>query len=127
VRPPQGRLLGRRLLGKSRWRLIFSPDSPGLRQAVSAKRGCRNANRLKGCSGAERAWAGCWGELSRPNRTYLAPRQYLPHGKETEAPKWNVYKIASKAVRLGEVEAPDEAAAMERAAAEFKAPANRLM
>jgi hypothetical protein len=40
---------------------------------------------------------------------------------------WNVYKIASKAVWLGEVEAPDEAAAMEKAAAEFKVPANRLM
>ena len=28
---------------------------------------------------------------------------------------WNVYKIASKAVWPGEVEAPDEAAAMEKA------------
>jgi hypothetical protein len=40
---------------------------------------------------------------------------------------WNVYKIASKGVWLGVIEAPDEAAAMERAAAEFKVPANRLM
>jgi hypothetical protein len=40
---------------------------------------------------------------------------------------WNVYKIASKAVWLGDVDAPDEAAAMEQAAAEFKVPANRLM
>jgi hypothetical protein len=50
--------------------------------------------------------------------------------KKPEPPKlirWNVYKIASKAVWLGEVEAPDEAAAMQRAAAEFKVPANRLM
>ena len=42
--------------------------------------------------------------------------------KEPEPPKpisWNVYKIASKAVWLGEVEAPDEAAV------EFKMPANR--
>jgi hypothetical protein len=47
-----------------------------------------------------------------------------------ETPKptsWNVYKIASKAIWLGEVEAPDEAAAMEKAAAEFKVPTNRLM
>jgi hypothetical protein len=29
--------------------------------------------------------------------------------------------------RLGAVEAPDEAAAIEKGAAEFKAPANRLM
>jgi hypothetical protein len=40
---------------------------------------------------------------------------------------WNVYKIASKAVWLGTIEAPDEAGATEKAAAEFKVPANRLM
>jgi hypothetical protein len=50
--------------------------------------------------------------------------------KKTEPTKpitWNVYKIAIKAVWHGEVEAPDEAAAMEKAAAEFKVPATRLM
>jgi hypothetical protein len=39
------------------------------------------------------------------------------------APKriiWNVYKIASKAVWLGTVEAADEAAAIDKDAAEFK-------
>jgi hypothetical protein len=40
---------------------------------------------------------------------------------------WNVYKIASKAVRPGTIEAPDEASAMEKAAAEFKVPATRLL
>jgi hypothetical protein len=40
---------------------------------------------------------------------------------------WTIYKIASKAVWLGTVEAPDEAAAIEKGAAEFKVPANRLM
>jgi hypothetical protein len=40
---------------------------------------------------------------------------------------WTVYKLAAKAVRLGTVEAPDEAAAIEKGAAEFKVPANRLM
>jgi hypothetical protein len=40
---------------------------------------------------------------------------------------WKVYKIAAKAVRLGAVEAPDEATAIEKAAAEFKVPATRLM
>jgi hypothetical protein len=39
----------------------------------------------------------------------------------------NVYKIASKAVWLGAVEAPDEIAATEKAAVEFKVSANRLM
>jgi hypothetical protein len=50
--------------------------------------------------------------------------------KPTEPPKpirWTIYKIASKAVRLGEVEAPDESAAMEKGAAEFKVAAKRLM
>jgi hypothetical protein len=50
--------------------------------------------------------------------------------KPTEPPKpivWNVYKFASKAVWLGVVEAPDEAAAMEKAAEEFKVAVNRLM
>jgi hypothetical protein len=40
---------------------------------------------------------------------------------------WKVYKFASKALRLGTVEAADEAAAIEKGAAEFKVPANRLM
>jgi hypothetical protein len=44
--------------------------------------------------------------------------------KKPELPKpisWNVYKIASKAVWLGEVEAPGEGD--RKAAAEFKVPA----
>jgi hypothetical protein len=50
--------------------------------------------------------------------------------KKPEPPKpiiWKVYKIANKLVWLGAVEAPDEADAMEKAPAEFKVPANRLM
>jgi hypothetical protein len=50
--------------------------------------------------------------------------------KRPEAPKlinWKVYKIPSKLVWLGDVEAPDETTAMEKAAAEFKVPPNRLM
>jgi hypothetical protein len=48
--------------------------------------------------------------------------------KKPEPPKpiiWSIYKIASKGVWLGEVEASDEAAAIEKAAAEFKVPGNR--
>jgi hypothetical protein len=47
-----------------------------------------------------------------------------------EPPKpttWTIYKIAAKAVRLGTVEAADEGTAIEKAAAEFKVPATRLM
>jgi hypothetical protein len=50
--------------------------------------------------------------------------------KKPEPPKpttWSIYKLAAKAVRLGAVEAPDEATAIEKAAAEFKVPAKRLM
>jgi hypothetical protein len=45
--------------------------------------------------------------------------------KKPEPPKpttWTVYKIAAKRMGLGTVEAP----AIEKAAAEFKVPANRL-
>ena len=41
--------------------------------------------------------------------------------------KWSIYRIAAKAVRLGTIEAPDVATAIEKGAAEFKVPANRLM
>ena len=50
--------------------------------------------------------------------------------KKPEPPKpttWTVYKLAAKAVRLGRVEALDEAAAIEKGAAEFKVPGTRLM
>jgi hypothetical protein len=41
--------------------------------------------------------------------------------------RWSICKMAAKAVRRGTVEAPDEAAAIEKGAAEFEVPANRLM
>jgi hypothetical protein len=50
--------------------------------------------------------------------------------KNPEPPKpivWSIHKIGSKAVWLGNIEAPDEAGAIEKGAAEFKVPANRLM
>jgi hypothetical protein len=40
---------------------------------------------------------------------------------------WDVFKIAKKAVWLGIVEAPDKAAAIEKAAEQFKVPATKLM
>jgi hypothetical protein len=40
---------------------------------------------------------------------------------------WNVFKITAKAIFLGVIEAPDEATAIERGAAEFKVAANGLM
>jgi hypothetical protein len=53
-------------------------------------------------------------------------------GGGTHAAAWpgaagRLYKIASKAVWLGEVEAPEEASAIERSAVEFRVPANRMM
>jgi hypothetical protein len=47
-----------------------------------------------------------------------------------EPPKpttWNIYKIASKAMWLGTVKAPDEATAIEKAAADFKGQLTKLM
>jgi hypothetical protein len=49
--------------------------------------------------------------------------------KKPEPPKpttWNIYKFASKAVWLGTVEAPDEATAMEKAAAEFQGACQQI-
>jgi hypothetical protein len=40
---------------------------------------------------------------------------------------WTIYKIAARQERLGIIEAVDEAAAIEKGAAEFKVPANRLL
>jgi hypothetical protein len=50
--------------------------------------------------------------------------------RKPEPPKpitWNIYKIAGKAVWLSEVEAPDEASAMEKTATEIKVAANGPM
>jgi hypothetical protein len=50
--------------------------------------------------------------------------------KKPEPPKligWSIYKIAAKQTWVGEVDAPDEAAAIEKAAAQFKVPATKLM
>jgi hypothetical protein len=49
--------------------------------------------------------------------------------KKPEPPQptaWVIYKIAANAIWLGTVEAADEAAAIEKAAAEYKTPANKL-
>ncbi len=49
--------------------------------------------------------------------------------RKPEPPKptsWDIYKVATKAVRLGTVEAPDKSSAIEKAAQEFKAEAWRL-
>jgi membrane-bound lytic murein transglycosylase B len=51
-------------------------------------------------------------------------------GKKPEPTKpttWTIYKVAAKAVRLGTVEATDEATAIDQAAPAFKVPANGLM
>jgi hypothetical protein len=40
--------------------------------------------------------------------------------------RWDVYKVAAKPIWLVTVEAPDKAAAIEKAATEFKAEAWRL-
>jgi hypothetical protein len=58
-------------------------------------------------------------------------RPILPGmAKKPEPPQpttWSIYKIAAKQVWLGTVEAVDEAEAIEKAAAEFKVIANKLI
>jgi hypothetical protein len=41
--------------------------------------------------------------------------------------KWSIYKLAAKQTWVGEVEAPDERKAIEKAATEFKVLASKLM
>jgi hypothetical protein len=58
------------------------------------------------------------------------PGRYCGMAKKPEPPKptsWTIYKIAARRERLGIVEAPDKATAIEKGAVEFKVPANRLM
>jgi hypothetical protein len=65
--------------------------------------------------------------FNRIERTHLAA-DTCSMAKKPEPPKpipWGIYKIAAKAVWLGNVEAPDEATAIQKGAAELKA--NRLM
>lgn len=50
--------------------------------------------------------------------------------KKPEQPKltrWTIYKVAAKQTWVGEVEAVDERGAVEKAAAEFKVPAFKLI
>ncbi len=50
--------------------------------------------------------------------------------KKPDPPKpttWTIYKLAARQERLGIVEAPDEAAAMEKGAAEFGVKTKRLV
>jgi hypothetical protein len=64
---------------------------------------------------ASNASAGAEPARARPTqsaeRNVPTPRQYLPHGKDPEALqpiRWNVYKIASKAVRAWNHREPDK-------------------
>jgi hypothetical protein len=54
----------------------------------------------------------------------------MPMAKRPQPPKpttWVIYKIAAKQIRLGMLEAVDESEAIQKAVAEFKQPATRLM
>ena len=46
--------------------------------------------------------------------------------EQTKPTRWEIFKIASKSVWIGSVEAPDEASAILKAAEEFKIDARRL-
>jgi hypothetical protein len=68
------------------------------------------------------------GSVSWIEPTYLpADTTGMAKKPQPEPIVWSIFQVAAKAVRLGTVEAPDEAAAREKAAAVFKVPANRLM
>jgi hypothetical protein len=64
-----------------------------------------------------------WRSVRLPPDTCRMDKKPEPPSQLTA---WSVYKIAKKAAWLGIVEAPDEQTAIEKAATEFKVPANRL-
>jgi hypothetical protein len=65
--------------------------------------------------------------LARPVDTAGMPKRPSPDKSQpTPLSSWDIYKVAKKAVWLGTVEAPDNSAAIEKAAKEFKAEAWRL-
>ena len=50
--------------------------------------------------------------------------------KKIEPPQptsWTIHKIAARQIWMGEIEAPDETAAIEKAAEQFKVSATKLM
>ena len=47
--------------------------------------------------------------------------------ESTQTIRWDIFKAGAKLRPLGTVEAPDEVAAIEKAAAEFKVPASKLI
>jgi hypothetical protein len=57
----------------------------------------------------------------------LTLRSILGHGEEAGTAEADPLERLQDRRQLREVEAPDQAGAMEKAAAEFKVPANRLM
>jgi hypothetical protein len=47
--------------------------------------------------------------------------------QSTPLPLWSIHRAVHKAIWIGEVEAPDECTAIEKAAEQFKVPATKLM
>jgi hypothetical protein len=56
-------------------------------------------------------------------RSEISPHEPQP----TPLPSWSIYRAAHKAIWIGEVEAIDERAAIEKGAEQFKVPATKLM
>jgi hypothetical protein len=56
------------------------------------------------------------------------PKRSSPHEPQpAPLPLWIIHRVAHKAIWIGEVEAADERAAIEKAAEQLKVPATKLM
>jgi hypothetical protein len=99
------------------------------RRAAFARLGRHRAHRDD--TTAATSLGGALGPLSRPIEGTHLPADTCRMAEKPEPPPplaaWSVYKIAKKALWLGIVEAPDERAAIEKAAEEFKVPATKLL
>ena len=83
-------------------------------------------NLRNSCGGSRRHRARCR-MAPGTGLTGMAKKTDASTGAQQPAPiRWEIFKIASKSVWLGSVEAPDEATAIEKAAEEFKTDARRL-
>jgi hypothetical protein len=104
--------------------------TPSLRPALDSCMGYPCAHRpMRSRLLTPRSFGKGRGSVGRIAGTYLAA-DICGMAKKPELPKpigWNIYKIGVNAIRLGTVEAPDAATAIEKPATGFNVRGHRLI
>jgi hypothetical protein len=122
VREAQGQHEGdvARTQGKPLW---------GQRSTATGKGACRQALTSASRSSQRLIAGAVLSACRRTTRRPILAGMAKPPPEPPTPPQlssWDIYKVAAKAIWLGTVEAPDKAAAIEKATQEFKAAAWRL-